>query len=79
MRSSTRQSNAVTYPPNFYVTRAKKSFETCYGDDPNVVTIEDLGVKVRVRLRDIDEGVYPLVLDGIPFEYFQARRLKKAS
>lgn len=57
--------------PSFYCTRAKQSFLNVYGDDPNVVSAEIDEPFIRVTLRDMNEGVFPTSIDGIPFAYVE--------
>lgn len=57
--------------PSFYCTKAKQSFLNAYGDDPNVVSAEVDEPYIRVTLRNLNEGVFPLTIDGVPFAYVE--------
>jgi hypothetical protein len=69
----------MTVPANFYVIKAQRAFHACYNGDPNYVGSDNLGTKVRVTLWDLDDGYFPLSIDGVPFEYVQAIRYEEAS
>lgn len=64
---------------NFYVARAHRAFLNAYADDPNVISVKIMGSTVRVTLRDAESGIFPTVIDGIPFQYDVADPFEEAS
>ena len=56
--------------PEFYVKKAFDAFKGAWGDDPNVKSVRRNGSQLEVELLDLDDGIFPSVIDGVRIEYY---------